>query len=552
MRSALAASVRTVARATALARLATGLPAYARRPLTVTDAADAVERRLAAREQTFLSTLEQCVYSHAGSPYRRLLQWAGCAYGDLSAAVKRHGLEGALERLRDAGVHVSHAELSGTQPLRRGGHTLAGGPGDFDNPVRGAASLRGATSGSRSEGIRVVYTWDFLAEEVANELTLRAVHDVATAPLGYWMPALPALSGMHNALLDIGAGAPPLRWFSQVEPVARGTGAGRATRVLLRAAHAYVLWSARRAGAALASPEFTPLSEAHRVALWLDATRRAHGSVVLKAFTSSAVRVAAAARARDIDLRGAVLFTGGEPLSPRRRTFIESSGATALPRYVTTEAGLMAGACPARREADDMHVYLDRLAMVAGVPAGTDGAATLLVTSLSPYAGKILLNADLGDVGHLDTRACGCRFDALGYSLHLAQVRGYDKLTAEGMTVPTEELEAIVGGLVARAGGGPDDFQFWDDEDEAGLARLVIAIAPCVPAPASDGFGRAVLDELRLQHLRGILTAQVWEQAQLIRVVRQPPEVSPGQKLLRRIRIPERYASGFSATSTSR
>jgi hypothetical protein len=60
------------------------------------------------------------------------------------------------------------------------------------------------------------------------------------------------------------------------------------------------------------------------------------------------------------------------------------------------------------------------------------------------------------------------------------------------------------------------------------------------------------LDELRLQHLRGILTAQVWEQAQLIRVVRQPPEVSPGQKLLRRIRIPERYASGFSATSTSR
>jgi len=549
MRSALAASGRTLARAVALARLATGLPAYARRPLTVTGAADAVQRRLAAREDTFLAAVQQRVYAHAGSPYRRLLQWAGCEYADLTALVRRHGLEGALERLRDAGVYVSHAELSGSQPLCRAGLTLAVGPGDFDNPQHGAASLRGSTSGSRSEGIRVVYTWDFLAEEVANELLLRAVHEVAAAPLGYWMPALPALSGMHNALLDIGAGRPPVRWFSQVEPLARGGGAGGATRSLLRAAQAYVLWSARRAGAAVAWPEFTPLWAADRVARWLDERRRAHGSVVLKAFTSSTVRVAAAARARDIDLRGAVVFTGGEPLSPRRRAFIESSGATALPRYVTTEAGLMAGACPARRASDDMHVYLDRLAVVAGAGAGSDGAATLLVTSLSPHAGKILLNADLGDVGRLDTHTCGCRFGALGYHVHLAAVRGYDKLTAEGMTVPTEELEAIVGGIVASAGGGPDDFQFWDDEDEAGLARLLIAIAPTVPGLAADGFAGAVLDQLRLRHLRGILTAQVWEQAQLIRVVRQPPDVSPGQKLLRRIRIPARYAGGFSATT---
>src|SRR5207244_6140003 len=166
---------------------------------------------------------------------------------------------------------------------------------------------------------------------------------------------------------------------------------------------------------------------------WLAETRRVHGAVVMKAFTSSAVRIAAAARDAGIDLRGVLLFTGGEALSPRRREFIESSGAAAMARYVTTEAGLVAGACPARRGCDDMHVYLDRLALVPAAEGGPDAPATLLFTSLSPHAGKVLLNTDLGDVGRLDTTPCGCRLAELGYGQRLSGVRAHDKLTAEGM-----------------------------------------------------------------------------------------------------------------------
>ncbi len=532
-----------LARAAGLARLAWGLPDYARRPLSVTQAADTVRRRLGARERTFLDSARQLIYAHVDSPYRRLLQWAGCEYGDLCAAVARHGLEGALQRLGEAGVYVTHDEFIGAESLRRPGLTLALGPPDFDNPQRGGVGLHGTTSGSRSEGIRVVYTWEFLAEEVANELLLYAVHGVAAAPLGYWMPALPALSGLHNALLDLGCGRPPTRWFSQVGAVAHAGSVWRSlpTRAILRAAEAYVLWTARRAGAAVARPELTPLRDARRVAIWLAEVRRAQGAVVLKAFTSSAVRVAAAALAHGIDLRGAVLFTGGEPLSLRRRAFIESAGATVRPRYVTTEAGLIAGGCPVPDGADDMHVYLDRLAVIPReTPAVGDRAQPLLWTSLSPHAGKVLLNTDLGDVGRLAARRCGCGLAELGYGIHVSAVRGYDKLTAEGMTVLGVELDEIVGAMVARAGGSPDDYQFWEGEDGAGLTQLVIAIDPALPNLDGDGLDRAVLDELKRQHLRGNLAGQLWEQAQLIRVVRRPPQLSRGQKLLRRIPMPER------------
>ena len=52
----------------------------------------------------------------------------------------------------------------------------------------------------------------------------------------------------------------------------------------------------------------------------------------------------------------------------------------------------------------------------------------MLFTSLSPHAGKVLLNADLGDAGVLERRTCSCALGQLGLDLLVRHVRSTAKL----------------------------------------------------------------------------------------------------------------------------
>ena len=515
-------------RAWQLGRLAWDLPGYLREPLDAAGAAAALRRRLAERDARFITTLQRQIAARPSGPLARLLAWTGATGSDVAAAVQRHGLEAALAQLRDAGVYFTHDELIGTQPLRRSGLTLPLHPNDFDAPTHSGARLSGTTSGSRSQGIRVFYTWDFLAEEAANEALMFAAHGLERAPVAYWMPGIPALSGVHNLLFDLKGGRVPARWFAQVDAVAPGPRpASRAlTSAVMRLAFGYVLWRCRGAAAHTPSPEQTPLGDAARVARWL-AERAGSGSgAVLKAYASAAVRVAAAARQAGLNLAGSVIFTGGEPLTESRRRFIEATGARVFPRYVTTEVGLMAGACPQRQATDEMHLYLDRLAVV---PAPGDHRG-LLFTTLSPHAGKVLLNADLGDTGTLGRRSCTCTLGQLGLDLLVREVRSAAKLMGEGVKMAASEMDALVGPLVEAAGGGPDDYQFWEEEDATGRTQLVIAVHPAVAHLDERGFVGQLIAELKRQPLRGNLTAQLWEQGATVRIVRQAPLASRGHK----------------------
>ena len=59
------------------------------------------------------------MFGNPRSPYLPLLRQAGCDYGDLARAVRRHGVEAELRRLKDAGVWVSLDEFeSGYDPNR--------------------------------------------------------------------------------------------------------------------------------------------------------------------------------------------------------------------------------------------------------------------------------------------------------------------------------------------------------------------------------------------------------------------------------------------------
>src|SRR5574341_1685116 len=59
----------------------------------------AIGRRVAARADSFLDTMERAVFAHPASPYRPLLAAAGHDLASVKALVGRLGIEGALRRL---------------------------------------------------------------------------------------------------------------------------------------------------------------------------------------------------------------------------------------------------------------------------------------------------------------------------------------------------------------------------------------------------------------------------------------------------------------------
>jgi hypothetical protein len=58
---------------------------------------------LERREANFQQLVRLVIYGHRSSPYRLLLEHAGCYHRDLVNLVRREGLEGALEHLYRAG-----------------------------------------------------------------------------------------------------------------------------------------------------------------------------------------------------------------------------------------------------------------------------------------------------------------------------------------------------------------------------------------------------------------------------------------------------------------
>jgi hypothetical protein len=502
-----------------LARAAAGLPAFLHRPLGLAAAGAAVASGVRRREAAFLESAERLIFAAPHGPLARLLRWAGCEPGDLRRMVTADGVEAALARLRAAGVWVSAEELRGRVPLRRSGLTLELAPRDFDNPLA-AGRIAGATSGSTGTALPVRYGWPFLAGEAALELLLLASHGRGDAPVALWLPGPPGIAGLHNALVHAKLGRPPRRWFSPSPPPAAGSGlpshADRGWRVLCRLLP--------RLGP---PPEWVPPERAEEVARWLaDSPRPA----VLKCFVSGALRVAAAAAAAGLDLSRHLVLAGGEPLTAERRDLLARAGLRVYARYAATETGFVAGACPAGASGGDMHLYADRLAVVA-----TERGA-LAFTSLSLAAPKVLLNVELGDHGRLRRQPCDCALGREGLAWRVAEVHSPAKIALEGVKIGEVDFTDLVAGVVRELGGGADDFQIWLGEGTNGAARPKVVLspqAPIEPAALRDGLRR------RLPGLAGggSLAAALWCDAGALAVERLPLRLGPDAKLRRLVRV---------------
>jgi hypothetical protein len=194
----------------AFAGFLSGIPRLVRRRMSVADALAIVQARLRDRDRHFLAIVERSVYANARSPYRALLEMAGCTLHDVRELVRCEGLEGALMALRQQGVYVSFEEFKGLQPIVRGSVRIDTTPADFDNPTAGRFYST-TTGGSTGAGRRVRLDLAHLEAQLPGRILVRHVQGIGGLPAARWSD-LPPAGGLKGVLLQAAAGEPATHW----------------------------------------------------------------------------------------------------------------------------------------------------------------------------------------------------------------------------------------------------------------------------------------------------------------------------------------------------
>jgi hypothetical protein len=517
-----------LATARVAARLLLRLPGWLRRPIDSATAHDIVRARLACREADFLALARRLIYPSARSPYRRLLQLAGCEYGDLERLVHREGLESALATLFAHGVFLTVDEFKGRRPAVRGSTTITIDPVALTNP---SAVLHFVAHSSGSGGARTPVPLDlaFVREHAVN----RRLSLDARGALG-WHHAVCGIAGgaeMAIVLRFALCGASPVRWFTPVDP--RTPGLPRRYRWI---GHA-MRWGTVLGGMRLPVPRPVAPTALRPIVDWMRGALEHGVTPHLKTYTSLAVRVCQTALAGGVDLAGARFTVVGEPLTIARQAAIVRSGAhPPATDYGSTESGQLGEPCVAPTAPDDVHVMDDLHGMIqAGAAGRAHGLPprALLVTSLRETAPLILVNVSMGDEAVLSTRSCGCPLDGHGWARHLHAIRSFEKLTSGGMAFhDADVLRILEEVLPARFGGGPTDYQLLEAESPDGEPRLALLVHPAVGDADAKAVAEAFLTALGASSPGARVMAHAWRGLVALDVVRAAPRMTESGKIL--------------------
>src|SRR6185503_11496111 len=118
----------------------------------------------------------------------------------------------------------------------------------------------------------------------------------------------------------------------------------------------YVLAWMRVFGARVPLPEVVRLDDALVVTRWMIATVKQRGGCLLHTNPSHALRVAVAAEEAGLDLTGATVRIGGEPITPAKLEAMHRVGLRVAPAYGMTETSTSALGCLRPIAADDLHL----------------------------------------------------------------------------------------------------------------------------------------------------------------------------------------------------
>jgi hypothetical protein len=485
-----------------------------------------LEARFAHREADFLGILRRAIYGQAQSPYRQLLRWAGCEYGDIEHLVRLDGVEGALRTLYRHGVYLTADEFKGRRPAIRGTATIEVGPARLLNP-RTVVHLLGRSSGSRGSRTPVPMDLAFIRDRAVNAcLTLHARGE------GEWRKAVWADPGgcLALSIRFSSFGRRVDRTFSLVDLADSDLDAS------YRWGARALSWGSRLAGAPLPAPEHVAVDDPLAIARWIREVRSAGALPHLWTYVSPAVRLCQASAVAGIDLAGARFTVTGEPLTAARLAAIQEVGAEAVADYGSAESGFIAYGCLAANAPDDVHLFHDLhalLSLQAGEATRELPPGALLVSSLRPTAPVILLNVSMGDHAEVVRRACGCPLERLGWMTHLRTIRSYEKLTAGGMTfLDTDVIRVLEEVLPGRFGGGPTDYQLAEEEAPDGRARIRLLVHPAIgPLDGGDVVG-TFLAALGSGSRADRMMALHWRETGLLVVDRQVPSATGTGKIL--------------------
>lgn len=472
------------------------------------------------REAKFLTILKHAVFEYDHSPYRKLFDLMGISQDKISAMVSANGVESTLNFLAQEGIYFTYEEFKGIKKTVRKGRSFYLVPADFDNPLL-AHHFNVQSGGTGRVGSRSMIDFDFLAREAIHRAAVEQIYNVSDAPVILWFPILPGNAGIMNIFRQAKIGHTPVRWFSQVNE--RNIQPPFKDRMAVR----FVSSAGRLFGTTLPKPEYLDLDQAWKIAEYILELKKDHSQCSIWTYVSSAVRIAAAARARKWSLKGAHFFVVGEPISRAKRAEISETGAEVIPYYAMNEAGIAAYGCARPQEPDDMHILNDHLAIIdhnKKSPFSEENVAALLITSLLQEAPKILLNVETGDMGKISHRSCGCGWEKAGYTVHLSDVRSFEKTTSEGMTFLIHELISIAENILPRAfGGSCSDYQVIEESDGRGLTTLTFAASPGIGQIEEDMFLAVVQKELKKGENSKRLMAEIWKKAGVVKLKRMNP-----------------------------
>jgi hypothetical protein len=504
-----------------LARFTLGLPAFVRQSISLEQAEATIRAGLVRREAALLSTIERAIYGHRGSPYLLLFRAAGCELGDVRRMVRQDGVEGALERLLAAGVYVSFEEFKGHSPAVRGSQRFSFQAEAFENPLL-RPHLIGATGGSRGRPTRIKLDLDLIAQMAPHWAIWFAEHGVLTEPLVFVQPYYPA--AITHQLMCARFGNRFVKWFST------GGGGGLDYRLVTDYVHGAV-----RLATGLPPPEPVGANDLQRVGHYLSELAASGRRPAVNTTPSMAARLGLASRQRGRSLEGVTFMLGAEPLTQPRKASIESSGARATVTYGFSEAGNVGSQCQSAEQADDIHVSLDTFAVLQRprlVPTG-DTIPALLMTTFRPASPLVLLNAEIGDYACVERRACGCRFDALGYRQHLHTVRSFGKLTGDGVMFLDADVIQVLESTLPRAyGGSLADYQLVESQSDQGLPSYELLVSPGLGRLDEQALGALFLEALGKRKRPYRFMVNQWVRSGAFRVRRAEPGTGARGKVL--------------------
>lgn len=477
------------------------------------------------REPIFLDTARQVVFSNPRNPYHEMFRLAGCTFGDLERAVKKDGLEAALEAVHRQGVYLTHDEFKRKMPIVRSGREIPSPAGCFRNPLF-PTLIGGVSSGSRSKGTTTTKCPEYVHYRVAwerlyaRELGLEGRARVEVRAI------LPSFTGLGACLRSAARGERVERWFA-VGGSLRDSGHYRALTGCM-------VGFGNLVGGSMPLPTYIPPNDFAPVAEWI-ARRRAEGvGCFVGCVASPAVRIATAALDGGLDIRDTVFRTGGEALTDAKRAVIESTGSRVYPLYPNSEIGTVGCSCRQMTTGNCVHIFRDRLAVIGHrrrAPLTDTDVDDLLFTTLLPFTPHVLINVSMDDGGVIEPAHCDCLFSRMGFTTQVRDIASFGKLTGQGMTlVGTDMVRILEEVLPARLGGAPGDYQLVEHEGAA-QTQITLRVSPRTGVVSSEKVKECFLSELR-RFYGGSLAARMWSHAEGVDVVLAEPLAGRTGKVL--------------------